>query len=148
MDENTDEIMAGMLGRGSLRIQPVNSSLDTTTEPRDIGQMDRIICLFLLAIAMYNSIELLVIIFYTRRQRQGLYFGSLLVSNCGITVLAVGIVLHDFGLVAVHIVAVIIQLVGWTAMVGGQSRRYSQLIACPLYLVSYSDFFPIRRKDC
>ncbi|KAL3439912.1 hypothetical protein BJX65DRAFT_317259 [Aspergillus insuetus] len=49
-----------------------------------------------LAIALFNSLELVVLVFWTFSQWRGLYFWSLLISSLGIIPYGVGSILHYF----------------------------------------------------
>ncbi|KAH8900651.1 hypothetical protein GQ53DRAFT_790253 [Thozetella sp. PMI_491] len=79
------------------------------------------------AVAMYNTVEILVAIFTTFRRREGLYFWSLLVASLGIPVHSVAALLRFFAL-APNVAMCVIIILGWWAMVTGQSVvLYSRL---------------------
>jgi len=79
-------------------------------------------------IALYNVIELSVIIFATFKRRKGLYFWSFIVATWGIVPHTVGFILQFFALTLVWWAPVLIVGVGWFAMVTGQSVvLYSRL---------------------
>lgn len=81
-----------------------------------------------LAIALYNSLELLVLIFSTFRRFRGLYFWSLLLSvSLGIVPQSVGHLLKDYELAPLWL-SLPISTVGWYFMVTGQAVvLYSRL---------------------
>ena len=80
-------------------------------------------------IALYNVLELNVIIFATFKRRwRGLYFWSFIVATWGIAPHTVGFILKFFALTPVWWAHVLIVGVGWFAMVTGQSLvLYSRL---------------------
>lgn len=79
-------------------------------------------------IALYNIIELNVIIFATFKRRQGLYFWSFIVATWGIAPHTVGFILVFFDVVSVWWPPFILISIGWIAMVTGQSLvLYSRL---------------------
>lgn len=80
------------------------------------------------AVAWYNAIELVVLIFVTFRNFRGLYFWSLLVSSTvGVCLHALGFMLKFFNLTATWVFLVVLT-VGWYCMVTGQSVvLYSRL---------------------
>jgi hypothetical protein len=78
-------------------------------------------------IALYNILELNVIIFATFKRRKGLYFWSFIVATWGIAPHTVGFIL-DFFEITVWWAPLILIAVGWFAMVTGQSLvLYSRL---------------------
>ncbi|KAL1974040.1 hypothetical protein VTN31DRAFT_5600 [Thermomyces dupontii] len=80
------------------------------------------------AVAWYNAIELVVLIFVTFRSYRGLYFWSLLVSSTlGVCLHALGFMLKYFDLSAKWFFLVVLTI-GWYCMVTGQSIvLYSRL---------------------
>ncbi len=79
------------------------------------------------AIAMYNTVEILIWIFSTFVRKKGLYFWSLLVAALGIPVHSIAVLLRFFALAPEILMSVFI-VVGWWAMVTGQSLvLYSRL---------------------
>ncbi|PMD24398.1 hypothetical protein NA56DRAFT_567612 [Hyaloscypha hepaticicola] len=80
------------------------------------------------AIAVFNVVEINFWIFSTFRRRVGLYFWSLLISSWGIIFHAVGFLLKFFQVCNNEYVNVGLIIVGWFAMVTGQSIvLYSRL---------------------
>jgi hypothetical protein len=80
------------------------------------------------AIAVYNVIEISVMIFSTFKRRTGLYFWSLLVASWGIPVHATGFLLKFFHLCGNDYVSATLVIIGWYSMVTGQSLvLYSRL---------------------
>lgn len=81
-----------------------------------------------IAISFYNVAELIFIIFATFKKRSGLYFWSFLVSTCGIGVYGIAFLLKDLNSISQSIAYVTLIVLGWTAMVTGQSVvLYSRL---------------------
>ncbi|RJE20504.1 hypothetical protein PHISCL_07145 [Aspergillus sclerotialis] len=88
----------------------------------EIPQFVSYIVTSLLSIALYNVIELTVLIFFTFNRRKGLYFWSLLIATWGIASYAVGFILKDFNLAnSISYFYVTLIVFGWCAMVTGQS---------------------------
>ncbi|KAF8859980.1 hypothetical protein BDZ45DRAFT_741835 [Acephala macrosclerotiorum] len=79
-------------------------------------------------IALYNVLELNVIIFATFKRRKGLYFWSFIVATWGIVPHTVGFIFKFFDITSVWWAPVLLVAVGWPAMVSGQSLvLYSRL---------------------
>ena len=72
------------------------------------------------ALALYNALELLMLIFTTFQRYRGLYFWSLPVASGGAIPYVIGYMLGYFQL-AVQLASKIVATVGWPAMVTGQS---------------------------
>lgn len=99
------------------------------------------------AIALYNVIELSVIIFTTFKRRTGLYFWSFVVSTWGIAFHAVGFILIFFAITSIWWFPVLIVGIGWFAMVTGQSlvlysrlhlvARHEQRMRWVLYMIIF-----------
>jgi hypothetical protein len=82
----------------------------------------------LFALAVFNVIEINFWIFTTFRRRVGLYFWSLLIASWGIPIHATGFLLKFFQICTIEYVNVGLIVVGWYAMVTGQSIvLYSRL---------------------
>ncbi|ETN41148.1 uncharacterized protein HMPREF1541_03083 [Cyphellophora europaea CBS 101466] len=80
-----------------------------------------------LALALYNAIELTLLIFTTFKKWHGLYFWSLCVSNFGVVSYSLGLIIEYFQL-AVLWVGKIFDTGGWILMITGQSLvLYSRL---------------------
>ena len=80
------------------------------------------------AMAWYNCIELNVLIFKHFRIRKGLYFYSLLVTSWGIVLHALAFLVKYFQVWTNNYISVAVIIVGWYAMVTGQSLvLYSRL---------------------
>ena len=91
------------------------------------------------ALALYNAIELVVLIFVTFRQYRGLYFWSLLVSaSVGVVPYALGFILKYFELTSALWLSLSLVTIGWYAMVTGQSvvlySRLHLVLHCPQLL--------------
>ena len=81
-----------------------------------------------LTVALYNVIELTLLIFTTFRQRKGLYFWSMLVATWGIAPHGVGFIFKFFQVATSDMVSAAIIGIGWGSMVIGQSVvLYSRL---------------------
>lgn len=95
----------------------------------------QIVVIMLLAIALYNAVELIILIFSTFKKYRGLYFWSLLVLTLfGVIPTAGGAVLH-FYLIGPLWLALTISHIGFYAMVPVQSLvLYSRL-----YLVFHDE---------
>ncbi|OXV06830.1 hypothetical protein Egran_05402 [Elaphomyces granulatus] len=80
-------------------------------------------------LALYNALELVVLVLVTFRQYRGLYFWSLIVSaSVGVVPYALGFLLKFFELTSVLWLSLSLITVGWYAMVTGQSIvLYSRL---------------------
>jgi len=79
-------------------------------------------------IAVYNVVEINVLIFFTFKRRTGLYFWSLLVASWGIIFHVLGFLLKFFSLCTNEYVNITIITIGGTSMVIGQSVvLYSRL---------------------
>ncbi|KAM5372555.1 hypothetical protein ACJZ2D_007455 [Fusarium nematophilum] len=79
------------------------------------------------ALALYNALELLVLIFTTFKHRRGLYFWSILLSSFGVVPYAVGWLVDYFDLV-INYVGMAIYSFGWILLITGQSVvLYSRL---------------------
>ena len=79
------------------------------------------------ALAIYNSLELMLLIFTTFRAYRGLYFWSLVVASAGIIPYVMGFMIEYFELTA-QLAGEILSTVGWPMMITGQSFvLYSRL---------------------
>jgi hypothetical protein len=79
-------------------------------------------------IALYNTIELLVLIFVTFKQYSGLYFWSLIFSTCGIVPYTLGFLFNFYNVIEPKIITVVLIDIGWQLVVTGQSVvMYSRL---------------------
>lgn len=74
-----------------------------------------------MTISLYNAVELLVLVFVNFRRYQGWYFWSLLIATIGVVVHALGYFLRYFHIDGSVFGAVTVSVVGWVAMVTGQS---------------------------
>ncbi|KAK4998062.1 hypothetical protein LTR66_002644 [Elasticomyces elasticus] len=73
------------------------------------------------AVAWYNSIELVVLVFVVFKRYAGLYFWSLLITSSSISVYALGAWMKMVQLTDVDLLSVTLSTVGWMVMVTGQS---------------------------
>jgi len=84
----------------------------------------KIIIAFLLGLALYNAIELIVLILVTFQRYHGLYFWSLVVATFGIIPYSLGFLIKFFRLLDpsrdVGYVAVFFLTIGWYPMVTGE----------------------------
>ncbi len=74
-------------------------------------------------LTIYNSLELLVLIFATFQKYSGVYFWSLLVANFGLIPYVLGFLLKLFNVLLgdAKWVSLVLITIGWYAMVTGQS---------------------------
>ncbi|KAL5334169.1 hypothetical protein BJX70DRAFT_379007 [Aspergillus crustosus] len=87
-----------------------------------------------LAIALFNSLELIVLVCWTFRQYKGLYFWSLLISSLGIIPYVVGSILHFYNVGPLPL-GLAISYIGFLTIVPPQSFvLYSRL-----FLVVYNE---------
>ena len=96
------------------------------------GQFDTatIIVIITSALSLYNSLELVLLIFTTFNSYRGLYFWSLLIATTGLIPYAVGLILSYFLVAntAVTAFGLAINNYGWWATITGQSVvLYSRL---------------------
>lgn len=120
MDLTGPLVASPSLPRGANLVELATGSL---AEPDPLPPKYQLVSTLLQALALYNTIELFIIISVLFKQRGGTYFWSLVLSNAGVAVLAVACVVHDYAFttLATRRVAVgILTLVGWTPMVVGQ----------------------------
>jgi hypothetical protein len=87
----------------------------------------KIIIAFLFGLALYNALELIVLVFVTFQRYRGLYFWSLVVSAFGVIPYSLGFLVKFFRLLDpstdVGYVPVVILTIGWYAMVTGEFSR-------------------------
>lgn len=83
----------------------------------------KFIILFFAGLTIYNSLELLVLIFSTFHTYKGLYFWSLLISSLGLIPYAIGFSFKFFRVLTGNAkwTSVALLTLGWYAMVTGQS---------------------------
>ncbi|KAK2766129.1 hypothetical protein FQN54_007645 [Arachnomyces sp. PD_36] len=74
-----------------------------------------------MTISLYNALELIVLIFVNFRRYQGWYFWSLLIATIGVAIHALGYMLRYFHFDKTVFTAVTVSVIGWIAMVTGQS---------------------------
>ncbi|KAJ6092728.1 hypothetical protein N7486_008017 [Penicillium sp. IBT 16267x] len=78
-------------------------------------------------LALYNAIELLVLIITTFKRRKGLYFWSILLASFGVILYSVGWTVDHFK-PTIGYIGMIIASIGWVLLVSGQSVvLYSRL---------------------
>ncbi|KAL4811727.1 hypothetical protein BDW67DRAFT_148904 [Aspergillus spinulosporus] len=94
----------------------------------------RMIAAVFLCLALFNSLELIVLVCWTFRQWRGLYFWSLLISSIGIIPYVAGTILHIWDLVPLA-VSQSIGFVGFVCIVPVQSL----ILYSRLYLVFYHE---------
>jgi len=79
-------------------------------------------------IALYNVVELLVLIVVTFRRRKGLYFWSLIVASVAIVPYTLGLLFKLFSVINITMLLIAFIDIGWQCMVTGQSFvLYSRL---------------------
>ncbi|KAH6892870.1 hypothetical protein B0T10DRAFT_591583 [Thelonectria olida] len=79
------------------------------------------IILVFLAIALYNVVELTIIIFGTFKRHSGLYFWSCLCASWGIPFCCAGFLVKYYAPASLGYLALSLIIPGWVAMVTGQS---------------------------
>jgi hypothetical protein len=91
----------------------------------------KIIIAFLLGLALYNAIELILLAFVTFQRYRGLYFWSLVIAAFGIIPYSLGFIIKFFRLLDpakdVGYVAVFFLSIGWYPMVTGKRLRLEGL---------------------
>lgn len=85
------------------------------------GQVRTYIFAAFAAVAWYNAIELIVLCFVSFKRRHGCYFWSLLIASASIIPHVLGYVLLFFPTGVTPYVCVTLIILGWIAMVTGQS---------------------------
>jgi hypothetical protein len=101
---------------------------DNTFKDPEVPYATGIIIGGFLAIAIYNSIELVFIIITAFKKRSGLYFWSFIFATLGIAVHGIGFLLQDFKIVTNSYLSTTLIMLGWYPMVTGQSIvLYSRL---------------------
>ncbi|KAI0479301.1 hypothetical protein GGR56DRAFT_673231 [Xylariaceae sp. FL0804] len=110
------------------KVDLIDNSIGSSNDPAAIPLEPRVILTVLEAIAIYNSVELYFIIFFTFRRRRGLYFWSLLVAAAGIPFISAGYILNNYGVVSPRWVPMVIILAAWMPVVAGEALvLYSRL---------------------
>lgn len=84
------------------------------------------------AIAIYNATEIFICIYHTLRRRIGLYFWSLVITNCGIVVHTITVFLRFYALAPSLPLSVIICLGRWAMVTECFVVLYSRvyLVVC------------------
>ncbi|KAL4901207.1 hypothetical protein BDW74DRAFT_182062 [Aspergillus multicolor] len=85
-----------------------------------------------LALSLFNSLELIVLVCWTFRQWRGLYFWSLLISSIGIIPYVVGCILHYWNIVPLP-ASLTVAYIGFICIIPVQSL----ILYSRLYLVFY-----------
>lgn len=87
------------------------------------SQTLRIFIVFFAGLAMYNAVELSVMVFLTFKRFSGLYFWSLLLSGIGIIPYALGFLLKFMEITTGSLkwLAVVLLTIGWYPMITGQA---------------------------
>jgi len=97
------------------------------TGPIDVSLPIAMLIAGFFAVAIFNTIEISISIFSVFRRKHGLYFWSLLVATFGIFIHTIAVFLRFFAL-APNLPMCVVTVVGWWAMVTGQSVvLYSRL---------------------
>ncbi|KAF2994818.1 hypothetical protein E8E13_002150 [Curvularia kusanoi] len=85
----------------------------------------KIIISVLLGLALYNAVELILLVLVTFQRYHGLYFWSLLIAGFGVLPYSLGFLIKFFQLLDPNgnpgYVAVVLITIGWWTMVSGQS---------------------------
>ncbi|POS78924.1 hypothetical protein DHEL01_v202666 [Diaporthe helianthi] len=100
----------------------------TTIDTSDYAAAKRYAAAALLAVAIYNAIEMMPIIYFTFSKFSGLYFWSMVTAVTGVMIHAIGFVLNNFQLTGNQTLPTILTTSFWIPMVSGQSMvLYSRL---------------------
>ncbi|KAF2650229.1 hypothetical protein K491DRAFT_707674 [Lophiostoma macrostomum CBS 122681] len=85
----------------------------------------KVIIAFLIGLALYNAVELMILVFITFNRYKGLYFWSLIVAGFGVIPYALGFLIKFFQLLDPNqnegYLAVVFLTIGWYMMITGQS---------------------------
>ena len=80
------------------------------------------------SIALYNVMELTVIISATFKRKSGLYFWSFVVATWSIPVYTLGFLFKFFAVIDIRVISLVMISIGWCGMITGQSVvLYSRL---------------------
>jgi hypothetical protein len=110
----------------------IATSSSRTTMPGETGPISvslakSMVIAGFFAVAVYNTFEILICLFSIFRKRRSLYFWSLLVATLGILIHSIAVLLRFYKLAPNFLMCVFVVL-GWWAMVTGQSVvLYSRL---------------------
>ncbi|KAG6359134.1 hypothetical protein INS49_012654 [Diaporthe citri] len=100
----------------------------TTIDTSDYAAAKRYAAAALLAVAIYNAIEMVPIIYFTFSRFSGLYFWSMVTAVTGVLINGIGFVLNNFQLTGNQTLPTILTTTFWVPMVSGQSFvLYSRL---------------------
>ncbi|KAK8087128.1 hypothetical protein PG994_002102 [Apiospora phragmitis] len=125
MERSSSRLTA--LTRLAPRINHVDVGIGNSINPDLLTPRQQIPVVVLEAIAIWNCIELLFMIFFSLR-KHGSYFWSLLVATGSIPILATANILNNLGLTNDRILVAFLILLGWMPMVVGQAFvLYSRL---------------------
>ncbi|KAI3327739.1 hypothetical protein HD806DRAFT_332903 [Xylariaceae sp. AK1471] len=106
----------------------IDSGIGNTIDTDTISFSNRVLITVFSSIAIYSTIELVVLILSTFRRRSGLYFWSLIVATGGTCIYSVSWILHDYGLVKIREITTVMMVASWNCMVTGESLvLYSRL---------------------
>ncbi|KAI1269409.1 hypothetical protein F5Y18DRAFT_437314 [Xylariaceae sp. FL1019] len=109
-------------------VAPVDTGIGSTIDPASLGLSRRLWITVFEALAIYNSIELILLILCTFKRRHGLYFWSLMVATWGIIINSIAFILNNNRLLPIRMVPVVFITLGWNCMITGQSLvLYSRL---------------------
>ena len=79
-------------------------------------------------VALYNSLELVILVFATFKRYNSLYFWSIFLSTVAIIPYTLGLLFKFFGVIPIDLISVTFVVIGWHFMVTGQSVvMYSRL---------------------
>ena len=83
----------------------------------------RIFIVFFAGLAMYNAVELVIMVFLTFKRFQGVYFWSLLLSSFGIIPYALGFLLKFMKITTGNLrwLSIFFLTIGWYPMITGQA---------------------------
>ncbi|KAI0161323.1 hypothetical protein GGR57DRAFT_518488 [Xylariaceae sp. FL1272] len=107
---------------------PVDIGIGSTLDPSRLSLSRRLWITVFEALAVYNSIELILLVLCTFKRRHGLYFWSLMVATWGVLINSIAFVLNNNQLLPIRMIPVVFITLGWSLMLTGQAFvLYSRL---------------------
>ncbi|EXJ59339.1 uncharacterized protein A1O5_12220 [Cladophialophora psammophila CBS 110553] len=119
-----------MVSNSSASSSPFSSAAEGITGGYTGGSLTiKVMIAFFLGLAMYNAVELQVLIFGTFKRFRGLYFWSLLISSMGIFPYCIGFLFKYFSILTnAKWFSLLLLSVGWYPLITGQAIvLYSRL---------------------
>ncbi|KAI1322725.1 hypothetical protein F5Y16DRAFT_404200 [Xylariaceae sp. FL0255] len=110
------------------RLDPIDEGIGSTIDPDKLGLERRLWMTVFQSLAIYNSIELVLIVLFTFKRFSGLYFYSLIVSACGAAFHDLAFLLNDNALVKIRLIPIVLMLASWNCMVTGHLYEKIQIM--------------------